>query len=439
MPGFVQKSGSGPRRNRLSRDRLSTSVGRLLALVLLLWLTPSCSRRQLSIVVTPDSKGEAIARELAVLAREAGDFELELVEGEGSVRNLERVRRGKADLTIVENSVPFQGGVRTVVPLFPSVLHVLHEKGIAPQNFRELVEGKRVWLGARGGLSEWFVDLIRAEAGLSSDAYTIVESREVAPPDVVIVFGMLDAAVSDEIADHYEFYVIDRPEEIGRGSIVEGLSARFPQMPPYIIPKRFYGAGNPEPVATLRVDNFLVARADVPDVDIYDLARTVFEHKRALGAVSTLIVQTISGDFDQGTLTFPLHDGAREYLDRNEPGLLERYAELAGVSFTVFIACASGLLALARWRMRRRKGRIDRYYVSVMEARSAGLQAKSVEEVEAAMARLRRLQDEAFELLIKERLAADESFRIFVTLVQEAREQLKELQHDLATLNASSQ
>lgn len=74
-----------------------------------------------------------------------------------------------------------------------------------------------------------------------------------------------------------------------------------------------------------------------------------------------------------------------------------------------------------------------------MEARSAGLQAKSVEEVEAAMARLRRLQDEAFELLIKERLAADESFRIFVTLVQEAREQLKELQHDLATLNASSQ
>jgi TRAP-type uncharacterized transport system substrate-binding protein len=386
----------------------------------------SCSRRQATIVVTPDSPGEAIAVELAELLREEVDFDLRIIEGEGSIRNLDGLRSGEADLTVVENSVPFQRGIRTVLPLYPSVLHVLHETGEKPRNFRELVEGKRVWLGARGGLSEWFVELVRRHVGVPSHAFTIVEDRKEIRPHVIVAFGMLDPSISKEIAAGYEFYSGDRPEDLGRGSVADGISARFPQMRPFIIPKRYYGDGNPDPVVTVSVDNYLVTRAGFSDVEIYDLARTVFEHKQRLATVNPVLVSTVTEDFDEETLTFPLHTGVRQYLNRNEPGILERYAELAGVTFTVFLASASGLIALARWRKRRRKDRIDVFYRSVIEQRTAGLRSDSSEDVEAVISRLRELQDEAFGLLIDERLAADESFRIFVTLTQEAIEELRQ-------------
>jgi hypothetical protein len=62
-----------------------------------------------------------------------------------------------------------------------------------------------------------------------------------------------------------------------------------------------------------------------------------------------------------------------------------------------------------------------------MEERTRGLRAGSTSDVERAIVSLRRLQDEAFELLIDERLAADESFRIFVTLTQDAVAELRAL------------
>ena len=407
-------------------------LGPSVLICLLLSSVWGCSPRRGTIVVTPDTKREAIAGKLAALLREVDGFELRLIGGEGSVRNLDLLRRGEADLTIVENSVPFQRGVRTVLPLYPSVLHLLHRKGKTPQNFRDLVLGKSVYVGARGGLSEWIVELIRRNADISSEAFTIVDDVDEDNPDVIIVFAMLDPGFSDEMADGYEFYNIDRAEDLGRGATTDGLSILFPHLKPFIIPRRFYGEGNPEPVVTVSVDNFLVARASIPDVEIYDLTKTILEHKQELATVSRVVASAVTGDFDENALTFPLHPGARKYLDRNEPGLLERYAELAGVSFTVFLAGASGLIALARWRRRRKKDRIDVYYAAVIEQRAAGLQAESPPALDTAAAKIRKLQDEAFELLIDERLAADESFRIFVTLAQDAREELRQHRDTLA-------
>jgi TRAP-type uncharacterized transport system substrate-binding protein len=399
---------------------------------LLFFAAAGCSERHATIVVKPDSPERQIAEELASLLREQNEFVLDIVEGQGSIHNLEQVRRGDADLTIVENSIPFQRGIRTVVPLYPSVLHVLHEKGEDPSNFRELVAGKRVWLGARGGLSEWFVEILRRNAGVEPEAYTILDNRAQLRPQVIVTFGILDPSYSPEIGAGYEFYSSDKPEDLGQGGIADAITVRFPQMRSYIIPKRLYGDVNPEPVVTLSVDNFLVTRADLSDVEIFDLTRIVLEHKQRLAAVNQAVVGTLADDFNENAITFPLHPGVRQYLGRNEPGFLERYAELAGVSFTVFVACTSGLLGLARWRNRRRKDRIDFFYRSVIEQRTSGLSSSSSSEVEAVISRLRQLEDEAFGLLIDERLAADESFRIFVTLTHGAVEELKRHRETLA-------
>jgi hypothetical protein len=64
----------------------------------------------------------------------------------------------------------------------------------------------------------------------------------------------------------------------------------------------------------------------------------------------------------------------------------------------------------------RRKNRIDVYYAKVMEIRGRSKNAATAEDRAAAVAELRNLQETAFAQLIDEKLSANESFRIFITM-----------------------
>jgi len=60
-----------------------------------------------------------------------------------------------------------------------------------------------------------------------------------------------------------------------------------------------------------------------------------------------------------------------------------------------------------------------------MAIRDSINERSSAADKAAAVERVRALQNEAFDMLIKEKLAADESFRIFVTLSNDIIAQLK--------------
>jgi hypothetical protein len=75
----------------------------------------------------------------------------------------------------------------------------------------------------------------------------------------------------------------------------------------------------------------------------------------------------------------------------------------------------------------RRKNRIDRFYLETIEVRNSCKGSKDSGELQQAITRIQQLQDEAFDLLVHEKLAADESFRIFVTLSNDV---LRKLQID---------
>ena len=83
----------------------------------------------------------------------------------------------------------------------------------------------------------------------------------------------------------------------------------------------------------------------------------------------------------------------------------------------------TGVLGLLRWRSRRRKERIDEFY-----RRALGLRREAGTGHRADLvARLTELEEEAFGKLMDEQLAADESFRIFITLSNDVLRQLGQL------------
>jgi hypothetical protein len=158
---------------------------------------------------------------------------------------------------------------------------------------------------------------------------------------------------------------------------------------------------------------------------VYDLISEIRRLQPALAATRPFLFRELSAEFDASGSTFVLHPGAQAFTERDAPTFYERYSGVAEVLVTLVIGLISGTYAVVQIYNRRRKNRIDGFYTDVMTIRDSINDRSSANERAAAVERVRGLQNKAFDMLIREKLAADESFRIFVTLSNDIIAQLK--------------
>ena len=332
---------------------------------------------------------------------------------------LDMVASGEADIALVSNYLPFRDDVATVMPLYPTVLHI----GVNGESIDtlDIADGITVIAGHEGSASrlifEQIVDNVKLEPG---------EYRYVSPdydnPDIVVAFAPISResveALSTLKAAQPDFQLtsIGTPEDIGTGKQIDAAVLVDPHLRPFIIPQGTYGDLTDKPIVTVAVDKMLVTRPDLDRAIVYDLINEILRLRPALAANRPGQFRVLADDFDASSSTYVLHPGTQAYLLRDEPSVYERYSGIAEVLVTVLIAIASATVAAVRIVKRLRKNRIDEFYAKVLEL---GRQAKATEdpgEFERIRDEIRSLQTEAFDLLIDEKLAADESFRIFVTL-----------------------
>jgi hypothetical protein len=214
------------------------------------------------------------------------------------------------------------------------------------------------------------------------------------------------------------------PDDIGRGGVIDRAMLMTPQMRPFIIPEGTYGDMTPRPVATVAIDKLLVARADTPEAVAYDLISEVFRLRPALMSEQPSVFGRLDDDFDQSHFSFSLHAGARAYVDRNEPSWMERYSGVAEVLVTLLVALVSGTFAAVNIYRIRRKNRIDEFYDAVFAIRQRLCDSTDAAARAAGIDELRSLQKRAYDMLVDEKLAADDSFQIFVSLSNDAIREL---------------
>jgi len=126
----------------------------------------------------------------------------------------------------------------------------------------------------------------------------------------------------------------------------------------------------------------------------------------------------IHEEINTDNLRFPLHDGVKMYLDRAKPSFLQKYAEVMALIITITVLLFGGLTSLSNWQKQRKKDRIDVYYQKVINLDPAINDAKSSHQLHNIETQLFFIRDEAFDLLIKEKLSADESFNIFLRVLE---------------------
>ena len=364
-----------------------------------------------------------LAEELVEVFEENSDHTIELVPipDDDVDAPLDAIESGYADLAFASNALPFREDVTTVMPLYSTVLHILYRRGRDATDLRTLFTGARVYAGPVGSASHQLMTAILEDRELDETTVTFADDPNELP-DVFVVYIAISPdrmqARLDEMGATglYEIMSFGSPFEIDTGSLVDRAVLLDPRLSAFIIPVATYGALTPNPVVTLAVDKLLVANPELPDVAVYDLINEMRRLQPGLAASHPVIFDHLSDEFDASDSTFVLHPGAQAFTQRDEPDMLERYSGVAEVLVTLVIGLVSGTYAIVQIYNRRRKNRIDAFYTDVMALRDSVTTNSSPSDREAAVAKVRALQNEAFGMLVTEKVAADESFRIFVTL-----------------------
>ena len=204
------------------------------------------------------------------------------------------------------------------------------------------------------------------------------------------------------------------------GESVSGLVARFPFLTESAVPAMTYqspslpvGAMPIFTIETVGVPSLLVCRKDIPAEDVYEVAKEFFASRNKFANLTPEAYQ-IAEITPSDLLPWSVHEGALRYFLRREPGFLERYAEV--MAFLMSLGAASWAVwrTVSQWSSRKKKNRIDEYYLEVAAAflrlDEEDLSLKSLAEERS---RLRNVRSRAFQDLAKERLKADDSFGIF--------------------------
>jgi len=372
----------------------------------------------LRIVSGPPQGNEQVAAMLATGSEEVG-ASVRLTAGEavaGGDQALAALTQGRADLAIVENSAGYRySTVRTVAPLYPSVLHI----GIRPDKradtLAQVLRGATVYAGSEETPARQLLERMKLLYGWRGIEFSYADSLE-SRPDVVFVFAPLSPR-SAPLLDGYELFSLGSAADVGGGSAADGLALVAPFLRSFVIPEGTYGPFTPTAIATVALDTLLVAREDTPIVVVYELIHSIEIMGPLLAAQRPDLAIDELETFDISHVTFPVHPGTMAFRRRNDPGFAERASSIFEMGVTISVALFTALFALVRFLRGRRKGRIDKFYSAVLEIRSKLVQEPSPERRRSYVAELRTLRADAFALLIKEKLAADDSFRILQTLI----------------------
>jgi TRAP-type uncharacterized transport system substrate-binding protein len=339
---------------------------------------------------------------------------------------LEAIVEGRADIALISNDQPFREDIATVMPMYATVLHIVYPADRTAANVAQLLQNATVFAGDDGSASRRVFERLTANTDLGDAGYRFVTDRSV-KVDLAVVFAPI---APDRLAEYpgVRLWTMGSPDDIGAGGPVDAAVLLNPHFRPFIIPAGTYGDAANEAIVTIAVDKLVVARKELDPSVVYDFINEILRLRPALAAKHPGVFQHLSDDFDASRSRFILHTGTQDYLQRSEPTFVERYSGVAEVLVTLMIAAFSASFAGVRIYNRRRKNRIDRFYAAALNIRNSIDKLASDSARRTAINELRKLQDEAFELLVAEKLAADESFRIFITLSNDIVEQIDGLQ-----------
>lgn len=400
----------------------------------------SCNQgeTQLSMVKVQEV-GVAKMEDLPVkdLLKTKNDIVIDLSFATSEEKVIDQVEKKKIDLAVIPNEVDFVHNIkniRTIMALLPRIVMITYHKKIPrPKSLEDLLTNRTVVFEKLDTSDELFFSHLLSHFGIDkeTDFKSIYLNEEdfddYLEKDSIKIFITLshlkNALIHDLLENNHQLFSLDDPELYLRGSSVDGFCLSNPEAYPFLLPKSTFLENPSHPVLTVGIRDILICHKDMSDDLVYNIIRSVSENKsvltrqdKAYGLLSLDYTSTNT------SFAFPLHEGSIHFLNKDKPGFFERYAELFGVIFSIFVVMAGGIPQVRGYIKQRKKDRIDEYYRELFELRNK--YANGTDKQEALRA-IKAYRDQVFFLLIEEKVSADNSFLIFLSLYEEILEEIK--------------
>jgi TRAP-type uncharacterized transport system substrate-binding protein len=324
-----------------------------LAIAVALSLLSCVSKRSYRILGSIEDPQNKIAYVMAEILNAGLSDSVVVIPGVGSQANLDSLINGRCDFAIVDNYSEQNAAVAAIAPVYSQILHILYRGDFQPASFRELFTNRKVFAGNPGSGVWKLAHQLMVDYEIPFSSVSFVDELGLFDADVIMSFT--DLLTHRELQDlqNYKFFSLDDVDNLGRGSLAEGICARHPEFSPYIIAKSVYGDFAACPILTVKVDAILVCRQDLDSDVIYSVIDLLNASRHKISSINPLLYN-FSGDFDPGDLSFALHEGAARYLKRLEPGIIEKHADLISVLVTIVFAVGGSLYSFFNWRQNKK-------------------------------------------------------------------------------------
>jgi hypothetical protein len=388
---------------------------RFLLIVLLVLGGCADHKITLRLGVSPEEPGPTVAEALAESIRDA-DIEVSITVLDKPDDLLAALASETLELALVEEPSSAYPDVATVLPLYPSVLHVIAREATANATLPDALGG-RVYAGLPGSNGRRLVEELANDFAIAD--FRLLDDPWTETPDVYFVFGGLLS--NDAVNQLAGFSLVDpsaRNHQAGE-SIIDAIALKHPNLRPFTLPANVYPALGDESIRTLAITTLLAAGKLVEEDIVYRITQRLIENPRPILSVYPLASAISMKDLDLDSFALPLHDGARRYMNRDRPGFLERHIDLIALITTLVLAAASASIGWTHRRRRARKERIDRYLTALLDVRAKIVAGGAG----AGIDRLDRIEKEVLELVVSEKIEIDSGLVAFLQLSASVRAQ----------------
>ena len=373
---------------------------------------------------------DAVAHVIAKSLEETKGWKVKTLESSGSGDNLRKLREGKVDLCLIQQDFPGDENVRILATLYEEALHLVVRDG----NLRltELA-GKTISLGSSGGGTEALAKATLNHLGIVEGESTwkneslkegLANLRSGKTDVVCVVTGIGNPLLGEALAEG-DLQLLPLGEEPAAG-----LAFSYPFVEAVTIPVAAYpvGAGKGVPAKSLSsvgVKVILAGSRALDDSDALELVTTLFENQVSLSRAKALLAR-MSAPEENHVLQFPIHEGARQYYERDAPSFLQNWSEPMAFVISI-LAIAWGLgVTIREFIAQRHKDRLDDYFKQVDELTTElveGVNKKRCLEISQELHAIRR---ETIDKLVTEKLDSDDFFVIFQRQLHTAQQLVSE-------------
>ncbi|MCF6189354.1 MAG: TAXI family TRAP transporter solute-binding subunit [Cocleimonas sp.] len=289
-----------------------------------------------------------------VTAKQYPSMSFELVPSVGSSQNLKLMKANQVQMAAVQADSSLIPEARLVSQLFPDIFQLVVRKDSNIVSVSDL-RGKTLALPSTSSgqyKSFWFLmkhynygegdfdfkSMSSSAAAFALEQGTVDAVFRVRPPgskDIQALVEKVDVRILE----------IDQAGALGLSLAAISIG---------VIPKGSYQGVPPVPTRDIQsasVQRLLIARDDLDAEVVNNFTRVLFEQRKELLESSTLASFVQAPDRGKGT-DIPLHEGAEQYYDRNEPNFLQEQAEPMAFIITILAVLGSGIMQLARRRQK---------------------------------------------------------------------------------------